>query len=422
MSTNLQKYLFLLLILSLSACRMVRHVPQDKLLLREEVGIKGNKSLDIESSIRIKPNKRLIWPKFYLMLYNTGLSLQQDSSLIKKAFVKAPGRKSLFDQTTNWMINRIGEEPVIIQPEMLSRDSLNIINTYASNGFFNTKVSYEVEKVDNYFEHRRGKVSFTIEEGKAFYVRNIWLKSEESGVINEFQFTREASYIQGNERFNYQNLALERTRFSNHLRSKGFFAFSPNAIHFQVDTLLDTTRFPIPAEAVLVDHVQSLDTIGRKWLDIIVDIRNEPITYRIKDVIVALKQQDKPDQDGARKDEDKISLRGSELTASQREAYQLSSRKLSEDQDILFKVSPELIRQVNYNFIAGRIYFKRGKLFDRRDAILTQEELQSLTMFQYVLVNYEVDDEKGVITVRLEGKSAPKYEFKTGIEAYTNDL
>jgi len=115
-------------------------------------------------------------------------------------------------------------------------------------------------------------------------------------------------------------------------------------------------------------------------------------------------------------------IRGPDLSEQDREDFQISERKLSKSQKITFKVSPELIRLVNYNFIAERVYFSEGNQYDRRQAINTQQRLQDLVMFQYVLLTYEVDEKNKKIKVIIEANFAPKWEFKVGGEAYTNDL
>lgn len=422
MNANLQKYLFLLLLLStLSGCHMVHYVPKDKLLLREEVKLKGNKSISLYSAIKTKPNRRVIWPKFYLGLYNTGTTLEHDSSAIKKWFIQKPGREQFFNNTVNWLTKEIGEPPVIVDRRSIQKDSLNIINAYAANGFFDTKADYKIDTISNYFERRRGKITFDIQEGKAFRIRSIWIKAPFEELQGHFINSKNKSYLQVGERFKYSNLDLERSRFANLLRTQGFFTFSPNSIQFKVDTFLNPNTHPLPEGANRVLSLSDTSAKNAKWLDVIMVMTESPVRYTISEVEVDLGRVDGAGSKIA-DIQRPITIRGPNMTEEDREAYQITERKLSKSHRLTFKVSPELIRLVNYNFIAERIYFHEGGQYDRRHAINTQQRLQDLPMFQYVLLNYEVDEERKRIKVIIQANFAPKFEFKTGLEAYTNDL
>lgn len=421
MNANLQKYLFLLLVIILSGCHTAHYVPKDKLLLRDEIKLKGNKSVSLYSAVKTKPNRRIIWPKFYLALYNTGTTLEQDSSVLKEWFVQKPRREQIFNNTVNWLTKEIGEPPVIVNKKDIQKDSLNIINTYAANGFFDTQASYKIDTINTYFERRRGKVTFEIEEGKAFHIRSIWMKAPFEELEGHFINTKAKSHIQVGERFKYNDLALERSRYANLLRTMGFFTFSPNSIQFKIDTFLNPQVYPLPDSVNRVLTVSDTSGKGKKWLDVIMEVTASPQRYIISNIEIDLGRLDAAGSE-LKDTLGKIDIRGTNLSEQDREDYRINERKLNRKHKMTFKVSPELIRLVNYNFIAERVYFKEGAQYDRRDAIYTQQRLQDLPMFQYVLLNYEVDEVRKRIKIVIEANFAPKFEFKTGLEVYTNDL
>lgn len=421
MNANLRKYLFLLLILPLSGCHLVQYVPQDKLLLRDEVSLKGNKSISLYSAVKTKPNKRIVWPKFYLSLYNMGVTLERDSSALKTWYVGKPERKQFFDNTVNWLTEEIGEPPVIVNEESIRKDSLNIINAYAAAGFFDTKASYEIRKIDNYFERRRGKVTFDITEGQPFHIRKIWIKAPFEELEQHFVLHKNKSNILVGERFSYNKLALERARFANLLRTQGFFTFSPNSIQFKVDTFLNREIYPLPEGVVEVSSVNDTLQENVKWLDVVVELTESPERYFISEIEVDLGRLDATGAE-VRDNQPKVNIRAKRLTDEQREELRIDQKRLSDEHRMTFLVSPELIRLVNYNLIAERIFFEESAQYDRRDAIYTQQRLQDLPMFQYVLINYDVDEANKRVKVNIQANFAPKYELKAGIEGYTNDI
>ncbi len=408
--------------MSLMGCHLVHYVPKDKLLLRDEVALKGNKNVNLETAVRMQPNRRVIWPKFYLALYNTGTTIQRDSSALKKWFIENPGRAKFYQENVKWLREEIGEAPVMVNKKDILRDSLNVINAYASNGFFDTKVNYEIDTIDNYFERRRGKVIFNIEEGKPFHIRKVWIKAPFVELEQHYLNTLKKSNIQVGERFSYNKLALERSRFANLLKTQGFFTFSPNTIRFKVDTFLNPAKYPLPDSIRGISEVDTNSIKGVKWLDVVMELTESPERYFISEVVVDLTSQDSLSSEEVENSPHIIHLRASRLTEEEREDFLITERKLSKKAKMTFLVNPELIRLVNYNFLAERIFFKEGGQYDRRDAVYTQQRLQDLSMFQYVLINYDVDENTKRIKIYIKANFSPKFEFKTGFEAYTNDL
>jgi hypothetical protein len=426
MPAKLQKYLLGILpgiaalLLLMGGCQVSRHVPPGELLVRSEPVIKGAKTLDVDNAVKLAPNRRVIWPKLYLNFYNLGTSLAQDSSSLKKVWLASPRRERFFDQTVDWLREGIGEPPELIKLSQLKQDSTNLLNAYAAQGFYDTRVQFWVDTVNNFYERRKGKVTYEVAEGKPFHIRQVRLKMPFKELENHFRIHQSESFIKAGERFAYNDLGLERSRFTRLMRNVGFFAFAPSYIRFEVDTFLNPLDHPPLAGSLVVDSAASPLDSSKKWMDVTMVVEKAPERYLIEEIEMKLTQKSFAGTDSL--EQKPIRLRATELTEAQRNTLLLNERKLRKGLRMTFLVPPDMIRRVNYNFIADRVYFREGEGFQQSAATRTLQRLQSLVMFQYVLINYEVDEARKRIKVVLEAKFVPQYDVKAGLEAYTNDL
>lgn len=419
METKLRKYpLITLLMVGIcwiaTSCHVTRYVQPGEYLLKNPVVIKGAKDLDLTSAIRTKPNRRMISPKVYLSIYNFGTTLERDSSLLKRLYLKHPKRKAFAERTIKWLKYNLGEPPILLNKESITRDSLNLLNAYAANGYFDTQITPRIDTIDNWFDGRKANVYFDVQEGQPFHIRRIYAEFENQRLAHFYKSHPKNASIKAGNRFTYTSLAAERNRITQLLRDDGYFAMNPNLITFRVDTFLKGEGL-LPT-AILVEKTPPSD--GTKWLDLVVEMENDPQRYTIDRITVELKTNDyNRDRDGKL-----IDLYGPALTAEKREELDVRQKHLTDSCEILFKVSPMLVNRVNYNFLAERVYFKLGKKYMQQDARRTQSRLQELSMLQYVIVNYNVDDSTGKLAVFIESRMTRQFQLRAGTEAYTNDI
>jgi outer membrane protein insertion porin family len=396
-----------------SACVPSRHVPQGKLLLQKDPLVKGARSIEMEGVIKTKANRRVLIPKFYLALYNLGTSLQQDSSKLKKAITKGPERNKVIEDISRFLREGIGEAPVLVNKIKLQEDSLNLLNAYAANGFFNTHIEYKIDTL----KKRRANVNFEVEEGKAFYIKRYFLDIQDPTVNRLYKQFYARSSIKAGDRMSYAQMATERVRIANQMRDNGYFTFSPRLVNFEVDTTgKDALANDSTARLELLAKVPETDS-SKKWMDLILRLDPPPGQYRIRTIYVDISSPrdaiavQKPD-----------TLRGPDLTEQQRELLNLPEKKLGSDKRMTFRVSPELINRMQFNFIADRIFLKEGELYSQDRARLSLNRLQELAMLQYAIINYEVIDSLGVMDVAVEMRLSPQYQLKAGFEAYNNNF
>ena len=397
-----------------TACVPTKHVPRGKLLLQNDPVVKGARSIEMEGIIQTKANRRVLIPKIYLSLYNLGTSLKQDSSKIKKVLTKGPERKQVLEDVSRFLREGIGEPPAIVNREKLRQDSLNLLNAYASNGFFDTRVAFEIDTIGR---GRKANVNFRVEEGKAFFIKRYMLDIQDPTVNRLYKQAYQKGDIKPGKRMSYAQMSTERVRIANQMRDNGYFTFSPRLISFEVDTTgEEALANDSTAQLEILSEVEPSDS-SNKWMDLIIHIDSPPDQYRIREILIGISS---PGDAVAVQRPD--TLRGPALSQERREALKLTEAKLGSDRQMTFVVSPDLIGRMRFNFIADRIYLKEGELYSQDRARLSLNRLQELAMLQYAIINYEVIDSLGMIDVLVEMRLSPQYQLKAGFEAYNNNF
>ena len=126
-------------------------MPEEKYLLHN-YKIEGDdgeyEKKELNEYIKQKPNKRIIFWRFYLSLYN----------------LSKPGKDNGFN---NWL-RRIGEPPVVYD-ESLKEQSAEQLRLYMRNKGF-----YEAQVTDStHYRNRRARVVYQVKSGQPYRIRNI---------------------------------------------------------------------------------------------------------------------------------------------------------------------------------------------------------------------------------------------------------
>lgn len=410
---------FFIAVALIAACNPTRFVPPGRLLLKSDPVLKGARSVETEGIVKTKANKRVLIPKVYLSLYNLGTILKADSSRVKRFAEKGKARKRFLGNLAKWLRTGIGEAPILVDKVQLREDSLKLLNAYASNGFFDTQVNYQIDTLRGLTQGRKANVSFDIQEGKAFHIKRIFTDIQDKAVYGLYRGMYKKGDIKPGDRMAYSKMAAERVRIANLMRDNGYFTFSPRIISFEIDT---TGR-----DAVANDSTQSLDLLAevqevdssKKWMDLIMRIDTPPNRYRIREIFVDITDARVSSSSAFT---NQVRLRGPELTESERAAQNLPEKKLSSALPLTFLVSPSLRERMQFNFIAERIFLQEDQLYSQAKARQTLNRLQELAMLQYAIINYEIVDSLDQIDVTVEMRLSPQYQLKAGLEAYNNNF
>jgi len=407
MPVNLQKYVALLLLfyglLSSWGCHSTRYLEQGQYLLQSQPQVKSEgkiKKSELQAAIRIKPNRKILFRRTFLHIYNFGISLQRDSSFVKRQLLKLPKLKRAFDKTTNWFIHELGEPPVILDLEAIRRDSANLYNTCFALGYLRPQVHYHIDTLMKSWAHQRARLTFEVKEGKPFKISQLTYDIPDASLLQAYGVER--SHLRVGLNYSHELFTRERVRATQALRDAGYFTFSQKMIRFEVDTTLavaaDSLDYVPTGVAVVVDEI--------------------PPRFTVRRIVISMKApSDAVDLREAFKD----TLRGAALSAERRAMLRISQKKLHDSLAITFVVTSTIIREINYNFIGRRVHLREGELYSLSAAQLTHRRLQELGMFQYAMINYEIVD-SAALDVYINMQLAAHYQVKAGFEAFTDQV
>lgn len=392
--------------ISAAGCQATRFLGPDEFLIKNSPKIRGNEAIKSEilsQSIDTSPNRRMLAPKVYLHLYNTGLALRQDSSWVKRGLFKIPQFQRFHSEAVKWLLNDIGERPALLDTTLLNSDLKNLRNTYFASGYFNPEIAYEIDTINNWFEKKKVNISFQIKENEAFVINQVSYELDTlADELSKRQFWQaydtSKSILKRGTNYNHKAFEQERARATNALRNQGYYTFNDNMVSFRVDTTLSIS--PVP--------------VKNRYINILVRIAELPQTYKINDVKLTLRaNSDSPMAD---------TVTVIPLDSINLKKFNVSDKSYSPELPFEFKVTRTIIKDIDFNFIGRRIFILPDSLFRLNNAKLTQRRLQELQMFQFLVINYDLIEEKGLIDVEIEMLLAPHYQLKLGTEAFTTDL
>lgn len=245
---------FVLIMLALNSCNVVKRVKSDEHLIVENTVIEDGKKKNTElvnSMILQKVNTGMngfLGMKFPIRLgiYNLArpnidsilqAKVLSDSSkvewktklLSKKQFDKdLQSRKDL-----NAWLKRTGEAPVILNENRTKKTIENLRKYYFSRGWFNNKVAYTLEKDSA----KRVKVTYEITKNRPYLIDSITPIISSPAIDSLYPKLSKASLLKKGEQYNEQNYEDERSRINTYLRNAGFFYFGQDYITFINDTI-----------------------------------------------------------------------------------------------------------------------------------------------------------------------------------------
>lgn len=331
---------FILVSVLLFSCRATKYVPEGEYLMQNykidsEKGDYDKKMLN--EYIKQKPNKRILFWRFYLSLYN----------------LSKPGKDNGFQ---NWL-RRIGEPPVIFDEELMLKSTEQLSLHMRNKGFYEAEVSDTT-----LIKKRRAKVVYRVTPHDPYRIRDITYFFEDANLSNMVLEDTANSKFRVGELFDVDMLQEERVRIETILRDSGYYAFSRDYIYYEVDSALN-------------EHL----------VDISLGIRNYPRTnsrgqtvhtnhpvYSIRNVhmmtnLTSLNYDKNLDVDSIRND-----------TIVYDSIYLIYAREPN--------IRPFVVTQKNYII--------PGTLYDASDVNRTYRNLSSLSAFRMVDIRFrEVDSE-----------------------------
>ncbi|HLP72453.1 MAG TPA: BamA/TamA family outer membrane protein [Bacteroidales bacterium] len=324
-----------MLLIVLSSCNPTKYVPAGKTLLdKNEINLNKDyvKKSSIIPYIKQKPNETIFGTRFYLWLYNL--------SNINK---------------TRWphsWLRRIGEEPVIFDPDAATRSVAQIKSYVTSKGYFDGRVSDSVKTTDS-----RTSVYYNVNLLPAYTIRNLYYEIKDTLIRQFFNFDSVNCLIKRGKPYDVDVLQAERARFERFIRNQGYYAFSSEYISFEADS-----------------------TVGHRQVDLYYNIRNNVSTdifnrttilphqiYQVRNIYIY------PDYNPATALQEGEAYLGTLDTIQYKGYYFITSNK-----------NPT----IRYDLILQTLYLKPGSVFNLTNRDQTESHLKSLKVYRLVNINY----------------------------------
>ncbi|MFO7573661.1 MAG: BamA/TamA family outer membrane protein [Bacteroidales bacterium] len=234
--------LLLISLIVLSSCNPTKYVPQGESLLdRTYIEISSDEVTkgELRPFIRQQPNKRIFGSRFHLGLYNW-------SNLEKERWPHG------------WLRN-IGEEPVIFDTYATNRSKEQLLLYLRSKGYFDAVVMETIET-----SKKKSKVYYEIDTSTPYTIRDLRYEVEDSALLAIIDFDIQNCLISKGGRYDFDDLASERTRIERLIRDHGYYAFSSDFIHFRVNDTIGNNMVDITyyvRGAVSPDRSEGIKTI-----------------------------------------------------------------------------------------------------------------------------------------------------------------
>lgn len=214
-------YIFLLVILpTLGSCSMTKYVPKDQYLLKN-VKIKATipdvNNEELKGYLRQTPNNTILgfWP-------------------LKLGFYNASSEDST--KWSNRWLRRIGEPPVIYDSLKTIYGCDELQKVIFNKGYLNANVTF---KTTINPKKRHAKVTYSIEEGEPYRLRNYFITIPDSSALEAIN-QREKPLIKPGDLFDIDRLNEEREQVAKMLRNQGYYNFRKELLFFYADSALNT--------------------------------------------------------------------------------------------------------------------------------------------------------------------------------------
>lgn len=212
-------------VLFFASCNTTKHLEEGQYLLRKStIKLKTNKGVtrrgelkeNLQSLIVQKPNTRILGGilPLKLWLYN----LRYDKY-----------RKD----TANYQIkSRTVEAPVLFDSTPVEKSVQNFKSFLFNSGYF-----YPTIKDTFRFKKKRAYVTYDIETGINFLIKDVHLNADDSVIKDLVTKSMSETLLKKGEAFSMSLVDEERSRITNMLKNAGYFAFSQdNIVNVSLDT------------------------------------------------------------------------------------------------------------------------------------------------------------------------------------------
>ncbi len=323
------------------SCRVTKYVPEDEYLLNgykieSEKGDFDKRQLN--EYIKQKPNKRILFWKFYLSLYN----------------LSTPEKDNGFN---NWL-RRIGEPPAVFDEDLMIKSTEQLSLHMRNKGF------YEAEVRDTtIFKKGRARVLYKVVPREPYRISDITYFFEDSNLSHMVLKDTASNKFRVGELFDVDVLQEERVRIETIIRDSGYYAFTRDYIYYEVDSTFNTHTVEV---TLGIRNYPNTNSRGQT-------VHTAHPVYTIRDVHMMTNYNT-------------LSFDERSDTAS-----------IIRDTvvyDSIYLIYPEKKQNIRPSVVTQKNYIIPGTLYDASDVNRTYRNLSSLSAFRMVDIRFrEVDSE-----------------------------
>ncbi|HNY04823.1 MAG TPA: hypothetical protein PKL23_00005, partial [Candidatus Egerieousia sp.] len=206
-----------------SSCSMTRVIPENQSLLRSntiEIIDNGTdnehlnskeKITDLQKYIKQTPNTSLFGFNPFINIYNSG-----------------DGSGKGWDK----LAKKIGQEPVIFDPDLVESSKTNMANHLQFKGYYNYKIADSVET-----NNKKTRVIYYVTPGKRYLIDSIAYTIKDTALYRIMLADSSNSYIKKRGILSEDILEKESARMSLVYRNSGYYGFTKNYFFYMADTL-----------------------------------------------------------------------------------------------------------------------------------------------------------------------------------------
>ncbi len=224
---NLSYSFILLVVLFASACNTTKYVPENEYLLNKVSIASDNKSITKEETktyIRQLPNAAVFGLfKLQLGLYNLSGS---DSTKWWNRFWK-----------------RVGDEPVIYNPQLTSVTENQISQLFRNRGYMNAEVNSDI----SHPKEKIAEVTYNIKSNIPYRIRSYSVNINYPELL-QIALDTARSLIKHGNLFDSDVLDDERDRITSRFRNLGYYNFSKDYLQYFADSTLNTNEADLVLE------------------------------------------------------------------------------------------------------------------------------------------------------------------------------
>ena len=180
----------------LVSCYSTKHLNVDEQILKKNTitinnekntRVKGVSKKEINSIIKQKPNKKILgFMPFHLWVYNLSNPEKNNWS--------------------NAYLRKIGENPVILNQELVDKSRNQIKSHFENNGYFTSSVTSEIK-----YKKQKAYVNYNIKTGKSYLINNVnYDQINNPEIYRLIQSKRFEKDLKKGDLFTYNNVNNER--------------------------------------------------------------------------------------------------------------------------------------------------------------------------------------------------------------------